>query len=136
MKGVDSNIIVYAINKDLPEHIYCKELLKRVANGDEIIAIPSIVFMESFHALVHVYKFPIKKVKIRLSALIDSKYVNVLDINVGSIVIAFEITESYGTGGRDSLIAASLLENSINTIYSHDKDFDNITKLERLDPIN
>jgi predicted nucleic acid-binding protein len=135
MNGIDSNIIVYAINKDLPEHINCKNLLKRVAKGVEIITIPTIVFMESFHALVYVYKYPIKKVKVRLSTLIDSKYVNVLNITVASILLAFEIAESYGTGGRDSLIAANLLENSIKTIYSHDKHFDDITKLERVDPV-
>jgi len=135
MKGVDSNILVYAINKDLPEHIFCKSLLEKVAKGEEVVAIPAIVFMESFHALVFVYKYPPTEVKLRLTALIDSKYVDVLNINVGSILIAFEIADLYGTGGRNSLIAASLLEHSINIIYSHDKDFDEIAKINRIDPI-
>jgi predicted nucleic acid-binding protein len=39
-------------------------------------------------------------------------------------------------GGRDSLIVASLLENGVKEIYSHDADFDKINEITRVDPIN
>ncbi len=135
MRGIDSNILVYALNQDLPEHSPCKELLVNIIEDKEVVSIPSIVFMESFHALVFVYKFQVNEVKSRLIALIDSKNINVLDISTSSILLAFEIAEKYNTKGRDSLIAASLLENEIQEIYSHDMDFDNIKTLKRIDPI-
>ncbi len=135
MRGIDANIIVYAINKDLPEHLPCKMLLKQVANGEEVISIPAIVLMESFHALVYVYKFTAKRVIERLNSLIDSNFINILNITTGSTLIAFELAKSYKTGGRDSLIAASLLENSIYELYSHDKDFDSIDEIRRIDPV-
>ncbi|MHA1328390.1 MAG: type II toxin-antitoxin system VapC family toxin [Promethearchaeota archaeon] len=134
MRGVDSNIIVYALNKDLPEHLPCKELLINIVNGNELVSIPSIVFMESFHALVKAFNFKETEVKKRLTAIIDSVNINVLDISTSSILLAFEIAEKYGTGGRDSLIAASLLENKIQEIYSHDSDFDKIKLIKRIDP--
>jgi len=134
MRGVDSNIIVYALNKDLPEHPPCKELLINIINGNELVSIPSIVFMESFYALVKAFNFKETEVKKRLTAIIDSVNINVLDISTSSILLAFEITEKYGTGGRDSLIAASLLENKIQEIYSHDSDFDKIKLIKRIDP--
>ncbi|MHA1196925.1 MAG: type II toxin-antitoxin system VapC family toxin [Promethearchaeota archaeon] len=134
MRGVDSNIIVYALNKDLPEHPPCKELLIKIVNGNELVSIPSIVFMESFHALVKAFNFKETEVKKRLTAIIDSVNINVLDISTSSILLAFEIAEKYGTGGRDSLIAASLLENKIQEIYSHDFDFDKIKLIKRIDP--
>lgn len=134
MRGVDSNIIVYALNKDLPEHPPCKELLINIVNGNELVSIPSIVFMESFHALVKAFNFKETEVKKRLTAIIDSVNINVLDISTSSILLAFEIAEKYGTGGRDSLIAASLLENKIQEIYSHDSDFDKIKLIKRIDP--
>ncbi|MHA1414035.1 MAG: type II toxin-antitoxin system VapC family toxin [Promethearchaeota archaeon] len=134
MRGVDSNIIVYALNKDLPEHLPCKELLINIVNGNELVSIPSIVFMESFYALVKAFNFKETEVKKRLTAIIDSVNINVLDISTSSILLAFEIAEKYGTGGRDSLIAASLLENKIQEIYSHDSDFDKIKLIKRIDP--
>ncbi|MHA1490606.1 MAG: type II toxin-antitoxin system VapC family toxin [Promethearchaeota archaeon] len=66
--------------------------------------------------------------------MINSENVSILNITVSTIILAFEIAEKYKTGGRDSLIAANLLENNINVIYSHDKDFDKIANIERIDP--
>ena len=134
MRGIDSNILVYALNKDLPEHLPCKELLINVVSGKELVSIPSIVFMECFHALVKAFEYKEVEVKKRLIAIIDSKNINVLDISTSSILFAFEIAEKYKTGGRDSLIAASLLENKIQEIYSHDSDFDKILLLKRIEP--
>ena len=135
MRGIDSNILVYALNKDLPEHLPCKELLTSIVNGKELVSIPSIVFMECFHALVKAFKFKENEVKKRLIAIIDSKNINVLDISTSSILLGFEIAEKYITGGRDSLIAASLIEDKIQEIYSHDTDFDKILLIKRIDPI-
>ncbi len=135
MRGIDSNILVYALNEDLPEHSPCKELLINIVNGKELVSIPSIVFMESFHALVKAFKYKEVEVKQRLIAITDSKNINVLDISTSSLLFAFEIAEKYGTGCRDSLIAASLLENKIQEIYSHDSDFDKILLIKRIDPI-
>ncbi len=135
MRGIDSNILVYALNKDLPGHLPCKELLINIVNGKELIGIPSIVFMECFHALVKAFKYKEVEVKKRLVAIIDSININVLDVSTSSILFAFEIAEKYRNGGRDSLIAASLLENKIQEIYSHDSDFDKIKLIKRIDPI-
>ncbi|TFG12233.1 MAG: PIN domain-containing protein [Promethearchaeota archaeon] len=135
MRGIDSNILVYALNEDLPEHLPCKELLVDIVKGKHIVSIPSIVFMESFHALVKAFKFKEIEVKKRLIAIIDSKNINVLDVSTSSILLAFEIANKYKTGGRDSLIAACLLENNIQEIYSHDSDFDKIKLIKRVDPI-
>jgi len=134
MRGIDSNILVYALNKDLPEHLPCKQLLIDIINGIELVSLPSVVFMESFHALVKSYKYKEVEVKKRLVALIDSKNINVLVISTSSVLLAFEIAEKFKTGGRDSLIAASLLENKIQEIYSHDSDFDKILLMKRIDP--
>ena len=56
-------------------------------------------------------------------------------VSTSSILLAFEIANKYKTGGRDSLIAASLLENNVQEIYSHDSDFDKIKLITRIDPI-
>ncbi|HEY0089462.1 MAG TPA: type II toxin-antitoxin system VapC family toxin [Candidatus Lokiarchaeia archaeon] len=135
MKGIDANIIVYALNSDLPEHLYCKGLLEEVARGIEPIAIPNIVLIESYHALVYKYKFNSIEVKEKLTAILESENVNVFDITTSTILYTFEIASHYYTGGRDSLIAASLLENNIKVLYSHDGAFDSIKEIKRLDPI-
>lgn len=135
MIGVDSNIIVYSLNNDLPEHKYCVELLENVATGKEIIAIPCIVFMESYHALVYTYKFDYREVKNRLIAIIDSDNVIIFDISTLTILYAFEIAGQYNIGGRDALITACLLENNIKKLYSHDRDFDVIKEIIRIDPV-
>ncbi len=132
---MDSNIIVYALSRDLPEHSECKKLLKKIAEGKETVSIPAIVFMESYHALVRAYKFNESEVKKRLISIIDSENINVLEITVSTILLAFEIAEEYKIGGRDSLIAASLLENNIKEICSHDTDFDKTKRIKRVDPV-
>lgn len=135
MIGVDSNIIVYGLNSDLPEHKYCVELLENVATGKEIIAIPSIVFMESYHALVYAYKFDHLEVKNRLITIVDSDNIIIFNISTSTILYAFEIAGQYNIGGRDALITASLLENNVKKIYSHDHDFDIIKDIKRMDPV-
>ncbi|MFX0081775.1 MAG: type II toxin-antitoxin system VapC family toxin [Candidatus Hodarchaeota archaeon] len=135
MRGIDSNILVYALNKDLTEHLPCKGLLINIVNGKELVSIPSIVFMECFHALVKAFNYKEVEVKKRLIAIFDSKNINVLDISTSSILRGFEIAEQYGTGGRGSLIVASLPENKIQEIYCHDIDFDKILLIKRIDPI-
>jgi len=133
MIGIDSNILIYAINKDLPEHPPCNRLLQNIIKGKETISIPAIVFMESFYALVRAYKYQESDVKVKLSGIIDSENINVLEITVSTVLLAFEIAEQFKTGGRDSLIAASLIENNIFEIYSHDPDFDLIKNIKRID---
>lgn len=135
MKGIDSNIIIYALNSDLPEHTFCVQLLENIANGEETIGIPSIVFMESYHALVYSYKFKHSEVKKRLTTFIDSEYIIIYNISTSTLLHAFEIAGQYNIGGRDALISASLLENNIKQIYSHDKDFDTIKEITRIDPV-
>ena len=136
MRGIDSNIIVYALNSDLLEHEPCKKLFERIADAKEIAGIPSIVFMESYHALVYKFKFLSSEVKRRLTAILDSENVIIYNISTSTILYAFEIASQYKMGGRDSLIAASLLENNVKEIYSHDADFDKINEITRVDPIN
>ena len=135
MIGVDSNIIVYALNSDLPEHKECVELLENVAMGKEIIAIPSIVFMESYHALVYAYKFDHLEVKNRLITIVDSDNIVIFNISTSTILYAFEIAGQYNIGGRDALITACLLENNVKKIYSHDHDFEVINEIKRMDPV-
>ena len=84
---------------------------------------------------IKAFKYKEVEVKKRLIAIIDSENINVLDISTSSILLAFEIAEKYRTGGRDSLIAASLLENKIQEVISHDTDFDKILLIKRIDPI-
>ena len=135
MKGIDSNIIIYALNSDLPEHTYCVQLFEDIANGVETIGIPAIVFMESYHALVYSYKFKHSEVKKRLTTFIDSEFIIIYNISTSTLLYAFEIAAQYNIGGRDALITASLLENNIKKIYSHDKDFDSIKEIIRIDPV-
>ncbi len=135
MKGIDSNIIIYALNKDLPEHESCRNLLVKIAKGLETIAIPTVVLMESYHVLVRAYKFAPSEVKKRLVSIIESENINILGEGLSSILLAFDVAEEFDTGGRDSLIVACLLENNIKELYSHDKDFDKIDLIKRIDPI-
>jgi len=135
MKGVDANIIVYAFNSDLQEYNSCNPLIEKIAVGDEIVSISSIVFMESYHALVYKYKFSASEVKKRIIAILESENVVVLNISSATILYAFEIASFYNIGGRDSLIAANLLENNVKEIYSHDRAFDIIEEINRIDPV-
>lgn len=136
MQGIDSNILVYALHQDFPEHQKCVQVFLDVMHKNKPLAISSIVFMEVYHTLVHKIKISAEKVKLRLKSLILSSNIMVLEITSKSILYALELAGSRNLGGRDSLIAANYLENAISIIISHDKDFDKIPEIQRVDPIS
>jgi len=136
MQGIDSNILIYALHQDFPEHRESVQVFLDIMQKDKPIAISSIVFMEVYHTLVHKIKISAEKVKLRLKALILSPNIIVLEISSKSILYALELAVKRNLGGRDSLIAANYLENAISIILSHDKDFDKIPEIQRIDPIS
>jgi predicted nucleic acid-binding protein len=135
MEGIDINILIYALHKDFPEHKKSVSVFLEKIRNEQPLAVSCIIFMEVYHTLVHKVKIPANEVKNRLKALILSSNTLVLEITTKSILHALELAEIRNLGGRDALIAANYLENSISTIISHDKDFDNIPELKRIDPI-
>ena len=135
MEGLDSNILIYALHKDFPEHDESLRVFTDRISKDQPLAVSSIVFMEVYHTLVHKVKVPAEDVKARLKAIILSSNIMVLEITSKSVLFALELAEKRKLGGRDALIAANYLENAISIIISHDKDFDKISELYRIDPI-
>ena len=135
MEGIDTNILIYALHKDFPEHKESVSIFLEKIRKEQPLAISSIVFMEAYNTLVYKVKKPANEVKKRLKAIILSSNVMVLEITAKSILFALELAEIRKLGGRDALIAANYIENSINKIISLDNDFDNIPELNRIDPI-
>jgi len=136
MKGIDTNIIVYSLAGDYPEHPPCRDLFIQIAKGTLSVIISGIVMMEAYHTLVYKIQYPPKEVKRRLIALMKSKNINILAISSKTILFALEVASQYKIGGRDALIAANYLESGCSEIFSHDSDFDRIPLLQRNDPIN
>lgn len=135
MNGIDTNIIVYSLAGDYPEHLQCKEYFLQIAKGKMSVIISGIAIMEAYHTLIYKIKYPPDKVKRRLKAFMKSKNINILKITSRTVLFALEIASQYNVGGRDALIAANYLESGCRDIISHDSDFDRIPLLQRKDPI-
>ena len=120
MKGIDTNIIVYSLAGDYPEHLQCKRLFLQIARGELSVVISGIAIMEAYHTLVYKIKYSPQEVKKRLIALIKSKNINIIEITSKTVLFALEIASQYVVGGRDALIAANYLEFGCKDIFSHE----------------
>jgi predicted nucleic acid-binding protein len=60
MKGIDTNIIVYSLAGDYPEHQPCKELFLQIAKGKLSVIISGIAIIEAYHTLESHAKFKAK----------------------------------------------------------------------------
>ncbi|MCF2140170.1 MAG: type II toxin-antitoxin system VapC family toxin [Candidatus Lokiarchaeota archaeon] len=135
MKGIDTNIIVYSLAGDYPEHLQCKRLFLQIAKGELSVVLSGITIMEAYHTLVYKIKYSPQEVKKRLIAIMKSKNINIIQITSKTVRFALELASQYIVGGRDALITANYLEFGCKEIFSHDYDFDKIPLLRRIDPI-
>jgi predicted nucleic acid-binding protein len=127
--GIDSNILIYALDPAYPEHNNLRELLVKISPKNRIAINPTILH-ETYHTLVFSQKWVPSEAARRLKLLLKHPYVEFFSQTKDVCITALNLAERYGLGGRDSLIIANFIMNKVPVIYTHDQEIKNLGKIK------
>ncbi len=135
---VDTNILCYAFDTRDPEKRTCaKGLLERCWRGDERLSI-SVQNLAEFSVVVtEKIERPIPQPVVRKFIVAISAFDgwNVIGYTAETVLTAHEIKERCSLHFWDALLAASVKENGISTIYTEDHHFEKVPGLTVINPI-
>ena len=134
---IDTNILVYTLDADEPEkQKICKELVSKSWNEQQQYAI-SVQNMSEFYATV-TGKFRKKMdgatVRRFITKIVDSKNWKVIAPVAQTIPAAITLSIKHNIHYWDALIATTMLENDVFSIYTEDSDFSGVPWLTVVNP--
>jgi uncharacterized protein len=138
---IDTNILIYAVNKDAPQHARARSWLETALAGTETIGIPWTVLLAFLRLTTRPGLF---RNPLRIGAafdLIDSwleqTSVSIVHPGSGHGLILRKLLEPLGTGGNltsDAYLAALALEHRAE-LFSTDHDFQRFPGLKWRNPL-
>ena len=138
MKYLDTNIIVYAIENHPKFGKECKKILKEIQNSRLEVGCSMLVLIELINVLKKINKklredggknLDIKK---NIDAILS---LPIIWFDIGIIVIKRASEYDFNVTGVDYIHISTMELNSINEIITADKDFDKVSIVRRLDPL-
>ncbi|MGB2726936.1 MAG: PIN domain-containing protein [Halobacteriota archaeon] len=135
---IDTNILVYAYDEsEGKRHEICKRLIDECWRLGEKYSI-AIQNLSEFYVVITKkieYPVPMETAKELIGDIIEFQNWVVIDYNAHTIPSAIEINIAYGVHYWDALLAATMRENNIFSIYTEDGDFKNIPWLNVINPL-
>lgn len=125
MIGLDTNVLVYALDPTFPEHNQAKKAILSLG----ACAVNSTVVHETYHALVFRRKISPIDSRRKVTEFLRDRRVAFINLTKTTTLFALNLAVRMDLGGRDSLIAGCYLHNKIPEMYSHDED---LTKLKKV----
>ncbi|HIC91380.1 MAG TPA: PIN domain-containing protein [Syntrophaceae bacterium] len=132
-KFIDTNIFLrYLIKDDSSKYHKCREVFKRAIEGKIYLATSGMVIAELIWTLLSYYKVSKADVIEKISIIISTEnlYIHDKDIIADALVLYSRKNIDY----IDAYNAVFMKYHGVNEIYSHDKDFDAIEGVKRLEP--
>ena len=124
---VDANILGYAYEKsNLQKHKIAVNLLQPCWQAKTMFALSTQILGEFFVLITKKAKKSLEPriAQIIISDIIDLPYLKVVSYNEKTVMMALNIADNFNMPYWDSLIAATMTENDISTIYTENtKDF-------------
>ena len=130
---IDTNIPMYAAGKPSIYKDRCKQILAKIAVGE----LDAVTDTEVFQEILYRY-FHIRQMELGRQIFTDFKLVvdSILSVLPKDIFLVEALARQYPeTKPRDLLHAAVMQNNGIDKILSVDRDFDEIDRIERIDPL-
>ena len=115
--GIDTNVLVAFFDKDHPDNRKTKNLMTF-----QYHAVNPTIIHEAYHTLVYKQKWRREDAKNTLNDYIDLDTILFLDQTKKVTKLGLEIGAIYGLGGRDSLILANFITNSIERMITFDRE--------------
>jgi predicted nucleic-acid-binding protein len=133
VRTIDANVILRFLLDDHPEQSpRCRELLRRVQDGEETIFLPEVVVSDTVWTLQRFYRWPPDRIRRFVGTLLDLDGVRVN--RKATLLEALHLFATLRIDFSDALIAAEMLRSGREEIYSYDRDFDRVPGLRRVDP--
>jgi toxin-antitoxin system PIN domain toxin len=142
MLCVDVNVLVYAHRADLPEHAQYRQLLERLANGDEPVGLPDLVVSGFVRVMTnrHIFSRPTNSDEVwaAVDALLESPAGMHLRAGNRHWTLFRQLANDIDARGNDiadSFLAAYPLENNA-TWLSADRGFARFQRLRWKHPLD
>jgi predicted nucleic acid-binding protein len=135
---IDSNILVYVFDKSEPEkQKVCTELLDKCWNGEREFAVSVQNLSEFYVIATNKIENPISKKTARIFVTSVVRFQNwkVLNFDAETIVDAIKLNETYDIHYWDAVLAATMKEYGIFSIYTEDHHFSKIRWIETINPM-
>ncbi len=134
---LDSNIIVYAYNRDAPERQYCLPVIRNAILGKLDAALSVLSLFEVYHVLAQRIQRPLPESQVSqiMLDLALCRNIRKFDITESLFIEAITVAEEYSIKINDALVASTMRSIGSEEIYSHDSDFDKVEFIRRVDPI-
>ena len=114
--GIDTNVLVAFLDKEHPDNLKTEILVEY-----EYTAINPTIIHEAYHTLVYKQKWRSEDAKRVLSDYIDLDTAMFLEQTMSITKLGLRLGVKYELGGRDALILANFLLNSIEKMITFDK---------------
>jgi len=122
--GIDTNVLVAFLDKEHPDNPKTKMLVEH-----QYHAVNPTIIHEACHTLVYKQKWRREDAKNTLNDYIDLNTTLFLDQTKKITRLGLEIGVNYELGGRDSLILANFLFNSIKRIITFDRELIDVKEI-------
>ena len=130
---IDANIVLRFLLGDHPEQSpRCRELMRRVQDGEEEIFIPEVVVCDVVWTLQRFYRWPPDRIRRFVGTLLDLDGVQAARKTILSQ--ALHLFADLGIDFSDALIAAVFKDTAPAEIYTYDRDLDRVPGLRRVEP--
>jgi len=134
MAFLDANVFMYAAGSSHPYKAPCLSILSALETGLLSAVINTEILQELLYRYSHI---GLTDKGIELCCRVLEYPLRVLPVAEADIRLALDLLTLYRTAGlrpRDAIHAATMQNNGISRIISADKDFDRLSRLERVDP--
>lgn len=135
MVFIDSNIWCYYFDRSADEHEAVAEEIDHLIDEGEDLHINTVVLMEVGHFLVK--NLGGVKGKEKLDHMLQHSF-KITDLDYPLTRDSLEVLKrehQTGIGGRDATIIASMKEEGVEQLLTHDKAFERIEGIDVIDPV-
>ena len=142
MIALDTNLLVYAYRKELPDHARAHRMLGRLANGDQPWALPWPCIYEFLRVITHHRVFDPPTELDKALADVESLLASPSLVLLGEGPAHGRHLRSMLDGGRatgnvvhDAHIAALVLEHGVHELWTLDRDFARFPGIRTRNPL-
>lgn len=138
---IDANLLLYAVNQDLPQHAAARSWLEGVFSGSDRIGLPWVVMLAFLRLTTNPRLFArplsVEQASGYLDEWLSLPMVRPVSPGTGHWAVLRNLLAASGTGGNlttDAHIAALAIEQGY-TVYSADNDFKRFAGLRHVNPL-
>ncbi len=136
---VDTNVLIYAIDSSEElKHELANELFQSAFSEEPHLAVSTQILSEVYNVCLRLSK-QAKDVNVHdaehfVATLVELNMFPKLMITAATVLGAIKLQREFSVGFYDALIAATMKEHGISTIYTEDSGFEKIEGIKAINP--